>query len=106
MEKSVKFTHTGHSHAIGNFSAGDVFRGPVEMCRHFVEDAMCAQWEDAPAGDAPAGDAPAGDAPAGDAPAGDAPAGDAPAGDAPAGDAPAGDAPAGKPAVKAKGVRK
>ena len=52
MEKSVKFTHTGHSHAIGNFSAGDVFRGSVEMCRHFVEDAMCAQWEDAPAGDA------------------------------------------------------
>jgi hypothetical protein len=40
----VKFTHTGHSHLVGNFSAGDFFTGSPEACRHFVEEARCAEW--------------------------------------------------------------
>ena len=49
----VKFITTGHSHLAGNFSAGDTFTGGEAECRHFVEDARCAVWDDekvAPAG--------------------------------------------------------
>lgn len=42
----VKFITTGHSHLTGNFSTGDIFTGPEEACRHFVEDAHCAVWDE------------------------------------------------------------
>ncbi|MCZ8073841.1 MAG: hypothetical protein O9341_06885 [Paucibacter sp.] len=67
----IKFTHSGHAHAVGNFQAGDIFTGDPALCRHYVEEAGCAEWAPLPppAADAPAADAPAADAPAADAPA-------------------------------------
>ena len=46
MKRKIKFTHTGHSTLVGNFEAGDTFTGDAEACRHFVEDAQCAVWDD------------------------------------------------------------
>lgn len=46
----IKFTHSGHSGLVGNFSDGDTFVGDAEVCRHFVEDAGCAVWAEAPEG--------------------------------------------------------
>lgn len=42
--KQIEFTHTGHSHALGNFAAGDVARVPDDLARHFVDDAKCAKY--------------------------------------------------------------
>ncbi|MDR7331757.1 hypothetical protein [Roseateles asaccharophilus] len=42
----VKFITTGHSHLVGNFSAGDTYTGGEAECRHFVEDARCAEWDE------------------------------------------------------------
>lgn len=42
----VKFITTGHSHLAGNFSAGDTYTGDEAACRHFVEDAQCAVWDE------------------------------------------------------------
>lgn len=47
MQRTIKFTHTGSSAAFGNFAAGDVLRCSAEAARHFVENAMCAQYDDA-----------------------------------------------------------
>lgn len=45
--RNIKFTHTGHAHAVGNFEAGDVARNlPDDIARHFVEDARCAVYDD------------------------------------------------------------
>lgn len=41
----VKFITAGHSHMAGNFSAGDTYTGDEAVCRHFVEDARCAVWD-------------------------------------------------------------
>ena len=47
--RNIKFTHTGHAHAVGNFEAGDVARNlPDDIARHFVEEARCAVYDDAP----------------------------------------------------------
>ena len=47
--RNIKFTHTGHAHAIGNFEAGDVARNlPDDVAHHFVEEARCAVYDDAP----------------------------------------------------------
>ena len=52
--RNIKFTHTGHAHAIGNFEAGDVARNlPDDVARHFVEDARCAVYDDQMAEPAP-----------------------------------------------------
>ena len=65
--RNIKFTHTGHAHAIGNFEAGDVARNlpddvvwdeirrrlPDDVARHFVEDARCAVYDDQVAEPAP-----------------------------------------------------
>lgn len=62
----IRFTHTGHSHLIGNFAAGDLYTGSPEACRHFVDEARCAEWADTsadPSGAAPV-QAPAPQAPA------------------------------------------
>ncbi|PTT91199.1 hypothetical protein DBR42_04350 [Pelomonas sp. HMWF004] len=40
----VEFITTGHSHLVGNFSAGDTFTGGEAECKHFVDEAMCAKW--------------------------------------------------------------
>ena len=45
--KKIVFTHTGHSHALGNFEAGGVANVPDELARHFVDDACCAVYADA-----------------------------------------------------------
>ena len=45
---AVKFTHLGSSPVLGNFSAGDVYRGDAAICRHLVEEARCAEWLDLP----------------------------------------------------------
>lgn len=58
----VKFITTGHSHLAGNFSAGDTFTGDEAACRHFVEDARCAEWDEVQASGQPAGDEPAAEA--------------------------------------------
>lgn len=42
----VKFITTGHSHMAGNFSTGDTYTGDEAVCRHFVEDARCAVWDE------------------------------------------------------------
>jgi hypothetical protein len=42
----VKFITTGHSHLAGSFSAGDTYTGDEVACRHFVEDARCAVWDE------------------------------------------------------------
>jgi len=42
----VKFITTGHSHLVGNFSAGDAYNGAEAVCRHFVEDAHAAVWDE------------------------------------------------------------
>ena len=49
MRRTVQFTHTGHSHIVGNFSAGDRYTGDEAACRHFVDEAGCAEWADLPA---------------------------------------------------------
>jgi len=49
--RDIKFTHTGHSNALGNFSAGQEALGlSDELAKHFVEEAGCAEYM----GDAPA----------------------------------------------------
>lgn len=50
--KKIVFTHTGHSHALGNFEAGGVASVPDELADHFVNDAGCAVYADeVPKGD-------------------------------------------------------
>jgi hypothetical protein len=46
MERRIKFTKNGHSHLIGNFGPGDVFKGPEAVCSHFVNEAACAEWDE------------------------------------------------------------
>jgi hypothetical protein len=50
----VKFITTGHSHLVGNFSAGDTYQGDKAVCRHFVDDAHCAVWDEEKQAAAPA----------------------------------------------------
>ncbi len=45
--KSIVFTHSGHSHAFGNFSSGTVARVPGDLAKHFVEEAGCARYDGA-----------------------------------------------------------
>lgn len=43
--QDVKFKASGHSHALGNFAAGDIARGiPEALARHLVEEAKAADY--------------------------------------------------------------
>lgn len=46
MQRRIEFTATGSSALVGNFSSGDVWRGPQEHCEHLVEVHGCAKWAD------------------------------------------------------------
>lgn len=46
MQRRIEFTATGSSALVGNFSAGDVWRGPEDHCAHLVEVHGCAKWAD------------------------------------------------------------
>lgn len=46
MQRRIEFTATGSSALVGNFSAGDVWRGPKDHCDHLVEVHGCAKWAD------------------------------------------------------------
>lgn len=46
MQRRIEFTATGSSALVGNFSAGDVWRGPEDHCTHLVEVHGCAKWAD------------------------------------------------------------
>jgi hypothetical protein len=45
----VKFKTTGSNSAFGAFSAGDLLRCDERLARHLVEEAMVAEYADAPA---------------------------------------------------------
>ena len=47
-QRTIEFTHNGHSHAVGSFKTGDLFTGDAEICRHFVEDARAANYVEIP----------------------------------------------------------
>jgi hypothetical protein len=49
QQRRIKFTHSGHAHLVGNFVAGDTFTGPADICAHYVDEACCAEWDDADA---------------------------------------------------------
>jgi hypothetical protein len=41
----IKFKASGHSHALGNFAAGDIARGiPEALAKHLVEEANAADY--------------------------------------------------------------
>ena len=43
--QDIKFKASGHSHALGNFAAGDIARGiPEALARHLVEEANAADY--------------------------------------------------------------
>jgi len=43
--QDIKFKAGGHSHALGNFAAGDIARGiPEALARHLVEEANAAEY--------------------------------------------------------------
>jgi hypothetical protein len=43
--QDIKFKAGGHSHALGNFAAGDIARGiPEALARHLVEEANAADY--------------------------------------------------------------
>lgn len=46
MQRRIEFTATGSSALVGNFSSGDVWRGPEDHCAHLVEVHGCAKWAD------------------------------------------------------------
>lgn len=46
MQRRIEFTATGSSALVGNFSSGDVWRGPEDHCTHLVEVHGCAKWAD------------------------------------------------------------
>lgn len=47
--RQIKFIHTGHSNALGNFSDGDTARVSDAEAAHYVSEAMCAVYVDAAA---------------------------------------------------------
>ena len=47
--RQIKFTHSGYSAIFGAFASGDVLRCGDDAARHFVAEARCAQYDDAPA---------------------------------------------------------
>jgi hypothetical protein len=45
MPKSIKFTSSGASSTLGNFSSGDIARNiPDALADHLVKEAMCAEY--------------------------------------------------------------
>jgi len=46
QQRKIEFTATGSSALVGNFSSGDVWRGPEDHCTHLVEVHGCAKWAD------------------------------------------------------------
>ncbi len=52
--RKIKFTHTGSSAIVGNFSADETLVCTEAMGRHFVEEARCAVWDDLEPTPAPA----------------------------------------------------
>ena len=49
MQVQIIFTARGSSSATGNFAPGDVLRCSAEQARHFVTEAQCARYAEAPA---------------------------------------------------------
>jgi hypothetical protein len=56
MQVQIIFTASGSSSATGNFAPGDVLRCSAEQARHFVVDAKCARYAEAPAQSEPEGE--------------------------------------------------
>jgi hypothetical protein len=50
----IIFTASGSSSAFGNFAPGDTLRCSDDEARHFVEEACCAKYAEAPAAADPA----------------------------------------------------
>lgn len=48
MQVQIIFTARGSSSATGNFAPGDVLRCSAEQARHFVTEAQCARYAEAP----------------------------------------------------------
>lgn len=45
MAKSIKFTSSGSSSALGNFAPGDIARNiPDALADHLVKEALCAKY--------------------------------------------------------------
>lgn len=55
----IEFTCTGSSAVFGNFATGDRLRCSAAHAAHFVEQAMCAKYVQAPAAKAPPPEPPA-----------------------------------------------
>ena len=48
MQRQIKFTAAGASSATGSFWPGDTLRCSAELAQHFVDEAKCAIYIDAP----------------------------------------------------------
>lgn len=46
--QSIKFTTHGGNPLVGQFAPGDVARLPEKLAKHFVVDAKCARYMEAP----------------------------------------------------------
>ena len=46
----IRFTHTGHNPAIGNFSDGGIARVPSSLAEHMVNQVRCAVYDKADTG--------------------------------------------------------
>ena len=55
MSKSIKFIASGSCSALGNFASGDIARNVDDaLADHLVNEAMCAEYLQAPKAAAPA----------------------------------------------------